>query len=414
MSLPSFLHIDKNTRHVSLDAGNPEFYRNPNLAYAALHETCPTFYWEEQGRWFFCGYDRVNSLLRDRRFGRQILHMATREDLGLEPPKDHLKDFDLAEKWSLLELEPPEHTRLRALVSRSFVSRQIEKLRPEIEALCHGLIDGFEKDGHVELLGAYAEIIPVYFITRMLGIPATMSQPLLDWSHAYVRLYMFNRTEADEHAANRAAAEFAAYVKTVIAEKRLKPDDDLITHMITSDRNGQFLTDDELVSTIIVLLNAGHEATVHQIGNSVNTIFAHGADPSMLFCNAAATERSIEECLRICAPVHIFSRYVLEDISFDGIDFKFGDTVSLILAAANLDPLKFPDPMRFKPDRDEGVNLSFGAGIHFCIGAPLARLEMHVALPILFARLPGLRLAAKPVVKDVYHFHGLEKLELEW
>ncbi len=415
MSQPfSFLSIDAASRRVSLDARDPAFYSDPNPVYAALHAHCPTFYWEEQKQWYFTGYDQVNALLRDRRFGRQILHVASREELGMAAPQPHLQHFDAAEAWSLLELEPPEHTRLRTLVNRAFVSRQIDRLRPEITALTDGLIDGFEKDGRVELLSALADIVPVTMIARMIGIPDAMGPQLLKWSHVYVRMYMFGRTEADEHAADRAAAEFADYVRTVIAERRAEPRDDLLTHMIHTEHKGQLLTDDELISTTIVLLNAGHEATVHQIGNAVRVILESGLEPSALFADEKTTERTVEECLRICAPVHIFQRYALEDVEIEGIPFRCGDKIALILAAANLDPRKFDAPLAFRPDRDEGANLSFGAGIHFCIGAPLARLELNIVLPLLFARLKGLRLAGTPVVKDVYHFHGLERLDLAW
>jgi len=148
------------------------------------------------------------------------------------------------------------------------------------------------------------------------------------------------------------------------------------------------------------------------IGNSVRVILDSDYDPAELFRDETATERTVEESLRICAPVHIFQRWALEPAEIDGIEFKRGDKVSMILAAANLDPAKFSDPLAFKPDRNEAPNLSFGAGIHFCIGAPLARLELNVVLPILFKRLPGLKLAKTPVVKDVYHFHGLDRLDL--
>jgi unspecific monooxygenase len=225
---------------------------------------------------------------------------------------------------------------------------------------------------------------------------------------------MFGRTSADEEAADQAAKEFADYVQSVIRARRAVPQDDLLSHMITTEHKGQYLSDEELVSTTIVLLNAGHEATVHQIGNSVRTILDSGLPPSALFADEAATERTVEETLRLCAPVHIFQRWALETAEIDGVTFERGDKVAMILAAANLDPTKFSDPLTFKPDRREAPNLSFGAGIHFCIGAPLARLELNVALPILFARLPGLRLAKTPVVKDVYHFHGLERLDLLW
>ena len=184
--------------------------------------------------------------------------------------------------------------------------------------------------------------------------------------------------------------------------------------MIHTEHKVQLLTEDELISTTIVLLNAGHEATVHQIGNAVRSILDSGLSTEAMFANEKATERTVEEALRICAPVHIFQRHALEDVDVDGVHVKRGDKIALILAAANLDPKKFTAPVTFRPDRDEGPNLSFGAGIHFCIGAPLARLELNIVLPILFRRLKRMRLAETPVVKDVYHFHGLERLDLEW
>ncbi|MGN8151936.1 cytochrome P450 [Agrobacterium sp. 22094] len=413
-TMPDFIHIDAQARSVSLDARNPAFYGNPNATYALLHAHCPTFYWEEQKQWFFTGYDHVNALLRDRRFGRQILHIATREELGLPEPLEHTQNFDAAERHSLLEIEPPEHTRLRTLVNRAFVSRHVEKMKPEIETLAHGLIDRFEKDGQTELLSSFADIIPVTMIARMIGIPEEMGPQLLKWSHAYVGMYMFKRSREDELAADRAAKEFADYVRIVIAERRAEPKDDLLSHMIHTEHKGQFLTDDELISTTIVLLNAGHEATVHQIGNSVRVILESGLNPKSLFGDEKTTERTVEETLRVGAPVHIFQRWALEPVEIDGVKFERGDKVSLILAAANLDPLKFSDPLTFKPDRAEAPNLSFGAGIHFCIGAPLARLELNIVLPLLFQRLPHLKLARQPKVKDVYHFHGLERLDLTW
>lgn len=413
-ALPSFLRVDPATRRISLDARDPAFYRDPNRTYAALHAHCPTFYWEEQRQWFFTGYDPVNALLRDRRFGRQILHITTREELGLPEPQPHLANFDLAERYSLLEIEPPEHTWLRTLVNRAFVSRHIERLRPEIAALAETLIDGFESDRRTELLSSFADIIPVTMIARMIGIPEEMGPQLLKWSHDYVGMYMFKRTPEDELAADRSAREFADYVKTLIAERRKAPREDLLSHMIHTEHKGQYLSDDELVSTTIVLLNAGHEATVHQIGNSVRVILESGLPVEPMFGDEASIERTVEETLRICAPVHIFQRWALEDVEVDGVSFKRGDKVSLILAAANLDPKKFLDPLVFKPDRQEAANLSFGAGIHFCIGAPLARLELYTVLPILFRRLPGLKMVEPPRVKDVYHFHGLERLDLAW
>ncbi|AUX75891.1 cytochrome P450 [Sinorhizobium fredii] len=415
MSPAPGITIDGPARRVSLDVRNPDFFRNPLPAYSALHAQCPAFFWEEPQQWYFAGYDQVNALLRDRRFGRQILHVATREELGLPAPKSHLKDFDALEEHSLLELEPPAHTRLRTLVNRAFVSRQIEQLRPDIETLSHAIIDGFEKDGEVELLKTYAETIPVTIIARMLGIPVESAPRLLDWSHRMVKMYVFNPSFETELDANRASTEFAAYLKDIIAEKRVSPADDLLTHMISSEKDGERLSEAELISTTVLLLNAGHEATVHQIGNAVSTILKSGLSPDTLFASEEATARTVEECLRFAAPLHIFQRYALSDIGLeDGISLRKGDKIGLMLGAANVDPRKFTAPDTFRPDRNEGANVSFGAGLHFCIGAPLARLELNLSLPILFRRLPGLRLKREPPVKDSFHFHGLERLDLVW
>ncbi|WVT74461.1 cytochrome P450 [Sinorhizobium chiapasense] len=407
--------IDGAQRRVSIDARNPAFYSAPLAAYAEIHAQCPAFFWEERQQWYFAGYDQVNALLRDRRFGRQILHVATREEVGLPAPKPHLKDFDALEEHSLLELEPPAHTRLRTLVNRAFVSRQIEQLRPDIEQLSHALIDGFERNGEVELLKAYAETIPVTIIARMLGIPVEAAPDLLDWSHRMVRMYVFNPSHETELDANQASADFADYLRKIIAEKRRNPADDLLTHMITSEKDGERLFEAELVSTTALLLNAGHEATVHQIGNAVKTILQSGFSATDLFATEAATALTIEECLRFAAPLHIFQRYALTDVELDdGITLRKGDKIGLLLGAAHVDLKKFTDPNVFRPTRDEGANVSFGAGLHFCIGAPLARLELNLSLPILFRRLPNMRLKNEPEVKDAFHFHGLERLDLVW
>ena len=185
--------------------------------------------------------------------------------------------------------------------------------------------------------------------------------------------------------------------------------------MIGSEKDGERLTEAELISTTVLLLNAGHEATVHQIGNAVSTILQSGLSPATIFAGEEATARTVEECLRFAAPLHIFQRYALSDIELeDGIALRKGDRIGLMLGAANVDPRKFTAPGTFNPDRNEGANVSFGAGLHFCIGAPRARRERNLSRPILFRRPPGLRLKCEPPVKDSFHFHGLERLDLVW
>ena len=401
-------------RRESANPRDPAFYQDPYAFYDRLHAGHQTFFWEEYGHWCFAGFKEVSALLRDKRFGREILHVASREEIGLPEPKPHTVDFDLTEKYSLLNLEPPAHTRLRTLVNRAFVSRHVEQLRPRIVRLANEMVDGFEGEASVDLIKAFAAPIPAIIIAEMIGLPAESAPRLLAWSNRMVAMYMFGVSHETELDANAAAADFMDYLREAIADRRKAPREDLLSHMLTSDRNGDVLSDDEVMSTAILLLNAGHEATVHTTGNGVKSILESGIDPVTLFSTPEQTEATAEECLRVDAPLHLFTRYALEDMEYDGIHLRKGDVVGLMLGAANRDPKRFAHANTFDPFRTDGANVSFGAGIHFCIGAPLARIELQVAFSELFRRLPALRLAEEPRYNNVYHFHGLERLMVSW
>ena len=401
-------------RRASAEPQDPAFYQNPYAFYDRLHATNPSFFWDQYGHWCFAGFKQVSALLRDKRFGREILHVATREELGMPEPKPHTAAFDLTEKYSLLNLEPPAHTRLRTLVNRAFVSRQVEQLRPRIIKLANEMIDGFEGEDSVDLIRAFAAPIPAIVIAEMIGLPAESAPSLLNWSNRMVQMYMFGVSHETELDANQASQDFMNFVAEAIAERRKRPTEDLLSHMLTSDRDGDRLSDEEVMSTAILLLNAGHEATVHTTGNGVKSILESGIDPVTLFSSDAQTEATVEECLRFDAPLHMFTRYALEDLEFEGITFRKGDVMGMMLGAANRDPSRFANANSFDPFRKDGANVSFGAGIHFCIGAPLARIELQVAFSELFKRLPKLRLAEAPRYNNVYHFHGLEKLMVSW
>jgi cytochrome P450 len=399
------MKIDSNTRSVHLDPRYGQFYEDPYPTYARLRKEVPVFKWEQYGYWCFARHEDVNALLRDRRFGRQILHVATREELGWPEPALHLKVFRDHEQHSLLELEPPVHTRLRGLVNRAFLSRHIERLRPIIVNLSNRLIDEFESSGEVDLLAKYATPIPVLVICELLGAPVEMADQFLSWSHDHVAMYMAKRDQAIEDKAVKAVSEFSAYMRGLIAERCKNPKGDLLSELALATSEGQKLSEDELVTTAILLLNAGHEATVHSIGNGVKALLERDI-------RGPITESLIEEVLRFDPPLHLFTRYALEDLEFAGVKLKKGEEVGLMLGAANHDPERFSSPEIFDPTRDPNPHVSFGAGIHFCIGAPLARLEMLIAFETLFARLPKLRLTGVPKYKDVYHFHGLEELRV--
>lgn len=382
---------------------DPDFVQNPYPFYERARTKGPLVMWEDYGLPCALSYTAVNAILRDRRFGREVPAEKAR------PVPEHLAPFHAVEAHSMLELEAPRHTRLRALVLRAFTSRRVAALAPEIAALCHELIDAFP-DGDFDLLPLFAQKLPVIVIARFLGLPDSMAPDLLGWSNAMVAMYQARRTIETEKRAAAAAAEFAAFLRGYVAERRARPADDLITHLIVAEQEGARLNTDELISTCILLLNAGHEATVHTIGNAVRCLLDHGPDPAWL--TPDAIEATVEEVLRFDPPLHMFTRHAYEDIDVMGHVFRRGDEVACLLAAAGRDPKVWEDAHLFDPARPVKPHLAFGAGAHFCVGAPLARLELQIALPILFARLPGLRLAAPPHHADVYHFHGLTALRL--
>ncbi|SEI49382.1 unspecific monooxygenase [Cribrihabitans marinus] len=383
---------------------DPAFVQDPYPFYAAARARGDLHFWKDYGMVAAFSHEAVQTLLKDRRFGREV------------PPEraqavpDHLAPWQAVEAHSMLELEPPRHTRLRSLVLRAFTSRAIAALAADLEALCHQLIDRFP-DAPFDLLDAYCTQVPVVTICRLLGVPEAMAPKLLDWSHAMVAMYQANRTRRTEEDAARASADFTAFLRDYIEQRRADPREDLITRLIAAEEDGTRLDADELIATCILLLNAGHEATVHALGNGVKTLLETGTGRDAL--QSDRIDRTVEEILRFDPPLHMFTRYAYEDATVLGHDFRRGDEVALLLGAANRDPAIWPEAERFDPAREIRTNSAFGGGLHFCVGAPLARLEMRIALPILFDRCPGLHLAAPPAYSDSYHFHGLTALMVE-
>jgi unspecific monooxygenase len=410
---PPYLDFDPASRRLRLDPREPRFYQDPYEAYRWLNGQGGTFFWEEFGHWCFGRFDAVNALLRDRRLGRQN-PAGIPDSRGVGDDRSHLAAFDAVEAHSLLELEPPVHTRLRTLVNRAFVSRQVERLRPRVEALANELIDWFPADEPFDLIPAYATPLPITIIAEMLGVPVEMGPQLLDWSHAMVAMYTLGRTRETEEKANDAVRDFSDFLRGYLAERRRQPGDDLLSLLIAAHEGDQKLSEDELISSVILLLNAGHEATVHQTGNAVRSVLAQGGDPRRFFGTPETTAAAVEECLRFDAPLHMFTRYVYQETELaSGVAVRSGEQIGLLLGMANRDPAAFANADAFDPGRADLKNVSFGAGIHFCIGAPLARLELQVSLKTLFERLPDIRLAEEPRFRDSYHFHGLETLRVQ-
>ena len=371
------------------------FVQDPYPFYARLQAAGPFVRWAEYGMVCATSHATVAQVLRHRAMGRE----CPAELAPAIPPA--LAPFYAVEAHSMLEREPPTHTRLRGLVLRAFTSRRIAALAPEIDALSHRLIDAFPS-GPFDLLTAFAQPLPVIIIARLLGVPESTAPDLLRWSNAMVAMYQARRTPAIEAAAVAATEDFSTFLSDYIAAKRRSPADDLISTLIAAESDGQTLSEAELISTCILLLNAGHEATVHTIGNGAKALMEHEI--------RAITSETVEEILRYDPPLHMFTRWVYDDVTIGDTRFKRGDQIACLLGAAGRDPQVYTAPDRFEPGRTGPAHAAFGGGIHFCVGAPLARLELEIALRALFARCPHLRLSSPPRYADVYHFHGLERL----
>lgn len=414
-SLPA-LQLDGN--RLRLNPRDPAFYNDPYPYYEAIRAHAPVVFWEDFGVWAFVNYADVSTLLRDRRFGRQVTHLRSRESLGWAEVPDDLGPFYAFDALQMLQLEPPDHTRLRNLVQKSFMARQIDTLRPKLTALCDRLIDDMLARKRVDLLATYATPIPVIAIAQLLGVPVDMKDKLLAWSHAMVQMYELGRTATQEMQAVAATQTFAAYLRDLVAQRRRKPADDLISKLIEAEDGGERLSEDELIANCILLLNAGHEATVNVIGNGMLALLQQREQWELLVKthrNPEAVRNAVEELLRYDPPLHYFHRWALQDdLSFGGVDLKFGDTVAVLLGAANRDPARFPAPARFDITRqaDDNAHVSFGGGIHFCIGAPLARLELQVAIERLAARLPNITLLNYADYRNAFGFHGLQSISV--
>lgn len=405
-------HLPKST--ICQDPHEPGFVQDPYALYRRIHDLGTPFFWKDYGFWCVGDHATVNRLLRDRRFARL-------PPPGHELPSmaDHLQHFEAVERHSLLSLEPPAHTRMRKLVNRAFASHRTESMAAGIEALAHRCIDRFATRGSCELLAHYATLVPVAVITQLLGVPESAGPRLVNWSHAMVRVYTLTQSRTDEIRADTAAREFSDFLRTVIHDKRRQPQADLLSQLVNLRGQPDSPSDEEIISVAILLLNAGHEATVHQLGNAVHTLLSHyptGPRRRQLldWLEKDDTASSVvDECMRFDAPLHLFMRYAQEAVQLEhGPLLQPGEQVGLLLAAANRCPRRFVDADTFRPLREDADNLSLGAGIHYCVGAHLARLELRIALQVLFSRLPALSLAGEADYLDAYHFHGLRQLNV--
>jgi hypothetical protein len=389
-----------------LDLADPAVVADPYPAFAAARAVAPVQWHEGLGLWLAFTHAGSNAVLRDRRLGRI---WRDRE------PAERFGQFNLVHRNAILEMEPPEHTRLRRLVSAAFARGHVERLRPWVEQLAGELVDGLvERSGgtaEVDVLAGMAEELPVAVIAELLGVPAADRPLLRPWSNAIVKMYEYGRTEAVEDAAERAAAEFVAYLRDLAAERRRTPGEDLLTHLVTvRDSDGDRLTEDELVTTCVLLLNAGHEATVNVSGNGLLALLEHRDQLARLRADPALLPTAVEELMRFDSPLQLFERTATADVEVGGVTVREGQKVAALLGAANRDPAVFADPDVLDVGRADNPHISFGAGVHFCIGAPLARVELQASFGALLGRTTDLELARPARRRPEFVIRGLAEL----
>ncbi|MER5291516.1 cytochrome P450 [Streptomyces pharetrae] len=397
----------------AFDPWDPAFLADPYPAYAELRARGRVHHYEPTNQWLVPHHADVSALLRDRRLGRTYRHRFTHEDFGRTPPPPEHEPFHTLNDHGMLDLEPPDHTRIRRLVSKAFTPRTVERLGPYVEALAGELVDGLVRRGGGDLLAEVAEPLPVAVIAEMLGVPESDRAPLRPWSADICGMYELNPSEETAARAVRASVEFSDYLRDLIAARRKEPGDDLISGLIAAHDEGDRLTEQEMISTCVLLLNAGHEATVNATVNGWWALFRNPDQLAALRADHSLVPSAVEELMRYDTPLQLFERWVLDEIEIDGTTIPRGAELALLFGSANHDPAVFTDPGRLDLTRAENPHISFSAGIHYCIGAPLARLELAASMRALLERAPTLTLATEPHRKPNFVIRGLEDLTVE-
>ncbi|MEU1849595.1 cytochrome P450 [Streptomyces sp. NPDC019990] len=397
----------------AFDPWDPAFLADPYPAYAELRAQGRVRYYEPTGQWLVPHHADVSALLRDRRLGRTYQHRFTHEEFGRTAPSPEHEPFHTLNDHGMLDLEPPDHTRIRRLVSKAFTPRTVERLKPYVRGLADELVSKLVSAGGGDLLRDVAEPLPVAVIAEMLGIPESDRAPLRPWSADICGMYELNPSEETAAKAVRASAEFSDYLRELIAARREEPGEDLMSGLIAAHDEGDRLTEQELISTAVLLLNAGHEATVNATVNGWYSLFRNPPQLDLLRADHTLIPSAIEELMRYDTPLQLFERWVLDEIEFNGTTIPRGAEIALLFGSANHDPEVFTDPGRLDLARTDNPHISFSAGIHYCIGAPLARIELAASMGALLEKAPTLRLATEPTRKPNFVIRGLEGLSVE-
>ena len=391
-----------------LDLQNPEFIEDPYPKLAELRKVGEPVWHEGLQVFLAATHSDANAVLRNRALGRIFKP---------KEPLDQWDTFNWLHADSILDSEPPKHTRLRSLVMKAFNPKKIESLRPEVERLTSLLLDQAEEklrdQGEFDLIADFAEPLPVKVIASMLGFPDSDEHLLRPWSQAIVKMYEVSPSDKDKAEAQLASAEFADYVQNLMTERKKNPGTDLISDLALVEEDGEKLNAHELIATCVLLLNAGHEASVNGFGNGMVATLKNPMQDALLKSNPrglAAT--AVDEFLRFDAPLHLFERTATEDTEIGGVKIFQGQKIAALLGSAGRDELVFDRADELDLTRDPNPHIGFGAGIHFCIGAPLARMEMTTSLPALIERFPKLALTSEPKRRQAFVLRGYEAVSV--
>ncbi|MFZ5813962.1 MAG: cytochrome P450 [Bacillota bacterium] len=373
---------------MKIDPRSVEFAQNPYPTYAWLRREEPVYYIEPLKLYWVTRYADVSQVLTDPRFGKRN---PTAPQMPPLPP-EYQKLAEIPP--SLILQDPPDHTRLRGLVSKAFTPKAVERLRGRIEAIAHELLDRVQGEGRMDLVADFAFPLPATVIAEMLGVPRDNLPRFHQWSRDFIRSGDASQAHLPgvREAGLKAQVEMAYFFEELARQRRAAPEDDMISALVQVEEQGERLSMGELVSTCILLLIAGHETTTNLIGNGVLTLLTHPEQLGWLRAHPEAMGTAVEELLRYESPVQRFGRFVQEDLELGGRELKRGAHVSVLFASANRDEAVFANPDELDLTRDPNPHLAFGKGIHFCLGAPLARIEGPVALRVLLERMPNLRL----------------------
>lgn len=390
------------------DPADPQFLADPYPTFARIRARAPVHRHDGLGLHVAVTHRACDALLRDRGLGRI---WRDRE------PVEAFPAFNLLHRTSILESEPPTHTRLRRLVAGAFARGHVERMRPWIGALAADLVavlaDRLDGGEPGDLVAAVAEPLPVEVIAELLGVPAADRGLLRPWSNAIVKMYEYGLSPALQARAESSAAAFVAYLRELVAERRRQPREyDLVSDLVAAADGADRLSVDEIVGTCVLLLMAGHEATVNVVGNGMLAMLTHRDQWERVLADPALVVPATEEMLRFDSSLQLFERTATRDVEIAGVRIEEGARIAALLGAANRDPAVFPDADRFDVARTPNPHLAFGAGIHFCLGAPLARVEVQAVLAALRRRLPGLALASRPVRRPEFVIRGLAGLEV--